>query len=51
MNILASQITGDSTVCLTVVYTYIKENIKARVISPLCGESTGDRWISLTKGQ
>ena len=29
----------------------IKENIKVRVTGPLWGESTGARWILLTKGQ
>ena len=29
----------------------IKENIKARRHWSLCGEFTGDRWISRTKGQ
>ena len=50
MNILASQITGDSIVCLTVGWD-INENIKGRVACPLWGESTGDRWIPHTKGK
>ena len=29
----------------------IKENIKTPCHFPLCGEFTGDRWISRTKGQ
>ena len=31
--------------------TQIKGNIKAPLHCPLWGESTGDRWIPLTKGQ
>ena len=52
---MASQITDVSIVCLTVyaVQAQIKENIKAKVPRHwhLWGESTGDRWIPLTKGQ
>ena len=33
------------------VQAQIKENIKATRHWPLRGETTGDRWISLTKGQ
>ena len=33
------------------VQVQIKENIKAPRYWPLWGESTGDRWIPLTKGQ
>ena len=33
------------------VQAHIKENIKAPCHWPLSGESTGDRWIPLTKGQ
>ena len=33
------------------VQVWIKENIKAPRHRPLWGESTGDRWIPLTKGQ
>ena len=36
---------------LPFVWTNIKENTKARVTSPLLGESIGDRWVPLTKGQ
>ena len=36
---------------LLFVQANIKENIKARVTGPLWGESTGDRWIPLIKGQ
>ena len=51
MSILASQITSDSTVCLSVCLDELKENIKACVTGLLWGESIGDRWIPLTKGQ
>ena len=33
------------------VQVQIKENIKAPRHWPLLGETSGDRWISLTKGQ
>ena len=33
------------------VQAQIKENIKAPCHLPLWGESTGDRWFLLTKGQ
>ena len=33
------------------IYAQIKENIKAPRHWPLCGEFTGDRWISRTNGQ
>ena len=29
----------------------IKESSKVLITGPLCGESTGHRWIPLTKGQ
>ena len=51
MSTMASQITGVSLVCSTVFQVQIKENIKALHHWPLWGESTGDQWIPLTKGQ
>ena len=33
------------------IQAQIKENIKGHITGPLWGESTGDRWIPLTKGQ
>ena len=33
------------------VQATIKEPSKLRVTGPLWGESTGDRWIPITKGQ
>ena len=52
MIVIASQITGEFTVCSTVcVQAYIKELWKLRAADPLWEESTGDRWIPLTKGQ
>ena len=45
MNAMASKITGVS------VQAEIKENIKAHRHWPLWEESTGHRWIPLTKGQ
>ena len=51
MSVLASQITDNSTFYSTVSHAHIKENINIPRDWPLCGESTGDRWIPLTKGQ
>ena len=51
MSVMASQTMGISIVCSTVVQAQIKENIKAPRHWLLWGESTGDRWIALTKGQ
>ena len=51
MSVMASQITS-----LTIAYyqlfiqAQIKENIKALRHCPLCGEITGDRRFSHTKG-
>ena len=36
---------------LAFVQAYIKENINSTRHWPLRGESTGDRWIPLTRGQ
>ena len=47
---MASQITGVSMAIQPFAQTQIKENIKAPCHWPLGGESTGDRWIPLTKG-
>ena len=33
------------------IQTQIQENIKVPCQWPLCGEFTGDRWITLTNGQ
>ena len=50
MSAMAPQITGVSIICSTAsVQAEIKENIKDPRLWPLCGESTGDRWILLTK--
>ena len=51
MSTLASQITSLAIVYSTFIRVEIKENIKAPLHWPFCGESTGDRWIPLTKGQ
>ena len=51
MSMVAFEITGASIVCSVFVQTQIKENIKAPRHLPLWGESTGDWWIPLTKGQ
>ena len=51
MSAVSSQITGVSIVCSTVYSGAIKENLKAPRHWPLYGESSGDRWIPLTKGQ
>ena len=51
MSVMASQITDTSIVCQPFVQAQIKYNIKAPLHWPLCGESTGDRWIPRTKGQ
>ena len=48
MSVMASEITSVSIVCST---AQIKENIKALRHWPLGGESTGHRWIPLTKDQ
>ena len=50
MSATAFQITG-VTIIRSFVHAQIKENIKAPRHLPLWGESTGDRWIPLTKGQ
>ena len=51
MSAMSSQITGVSIVCSTVFQAQIKGNINVPRQLPLWGESTGDRWIPLTKGQ
>ena len=50
MSTMASQITGVSVVDEAFVQAQTKENIKAPRYWPLWGESTGNRWIPLTKG-
>ena len=51
MGTIVSQITSLTIVYSTVYSDAIKENIKAPHHWPLCGEFTGDRWISRTNGQ
>ena len=51
MSAMAFQIAGVSIICLPFAHALIKENIKAPRHWPLWGESTGDQWIPLTKGQ
>ena len=51
INAMASQIIGFSIVCSAVCSGADKKKIKAPRHWPLLGESTGDRWIPLTKGQ
>ena len=48
---MASQITGVSIYGQPFVQAQVKENIKTLHHWPLWGESTGDQWIPLTKGQ
>ena len=50
MGAMGFQITGVAVACSTVYSgTDKKESIKAVHHRPLWGESTGDRWIPLTK--
>ena len=42
---------ADCIRCITVTSAQIKENNKAPRHWPLLGQSTGDQWIPLTKGQ
>ena len=51
MGTIASQITSLGMFTQPFVQRQIKENIKAPRHWPLCGEFTGDRWISRTNGQ
>ena len=46
-----SHITGVSIACSAFFQAQIKENIKAPRHWTFSGESAGDRWIPLTKGQ
>ena len=48
MGFMASQITSNSTICSTAFQPNIRENPHHW---PFVRESTGDRWIPLTKGQ
>ena len=50
MGAMASQITS-LFLFTPFIQAQIKEDIKAPRYWPLCGEFTGDRWISRTKGQ
>ena len=51
MSAMASQITSLTIVYSTDYPVADKENTKAPRHWPLCGESTGDRWIQCTKDQ
>ena len=51
MSAMASQITGVWMFAQPLVQAQIKENIKDPRHWPLWGESIGDRWIPLPKGQ
>ena len=50
MSAMASQIAGVSIVCSTICSGAHQKKIEALRHWPLWGESTGDRWIPLTKG-
>ena len=47
---MESQITSNLTVHSTAKINN-RENMQVFITGPLWGESTGDRWIPLTKGQ
>ena len=51
MDTIASQITSLAIVFSTVYLDIYKKNIKVPRHWPLCGEFTGDRWITRTNGQ
>ena len=51
MNVMSSQITGISIVCWTVCSGAVQRKHQTPRRWPLWGESTGDRWVPLTKGQ
>ena len=51
MGAIASQITSLTIVYSTVYSAQIKENMKAPLHWPLCGEFTVDRWIPRANGQ
>ena len=51
MSAMASQITSIRTVCSVACSGAQQRNIKVLRRNPLWGESSGDRWIPLTKGQ
>ena len=51
MGTIASQITSLTIVYSTFIQRQIKENIKAPLHRPLCGEFTVDQWIPRTNGQ
>ena len=50
MSAMVSQNT-DISIVQPFVMVQIKENIKALRYWPLWGESAGDQWIPITKGQ
>ena len=53
VSVLIAQITGVPIIYSIVFFfqVQIKENIKAPRHCPVWGESPGDQWIPLTKGQ
>ena len=51
MNVMVSQTTGVSSVFQPFVQAHMMENTIAPRNWALWGESTGDRWIHLSKGQ
>ena len=52
MGVNASQITGTSTVCSSIFFWLTsKKTPKLHFIDPLWGETTGDWWTHLIKGQ
>ena len=51
MGVIASQIPASRLFTQPFIQTQIKENIKALLHWPLCGDFTGDRWIPRTNGQ
>ena len=51
MTLVASQTTGRWTVRPRVYSGWYQKHSKGRITGPLWGESTGDQWIPVTKGQ
>ena len=51
MNVMASQIIGNFNVCSMVFQQKTNNGEKLHITGPLCGESTDDQWIPLTKGK
>ena len=50
MNVMQSQITGHSTVCLTAYADPHQRSTKVRITDPLWREFTGHRWIPTQRG-